>query len=430
MLKTLRNRNFAFVWIAGLVSIFGDYMLFLALPVYIYTITQSTLQTSIMFAAGIIPRLLFGSLAGVFVDRWDRRKIMIVSNIVLRIGLLPLLLVNSAENIWIIYIVQFFESAAGQLLLPAEGALLPMLVPEEDLISANALYGLNNSIARLVGPAAGGLAVGILHLSGIALLDAASFFIAAALLALIQLPVKKIASIMKQSNVAQAVRRVWQEWVDGARLIRRDDRLALLFIIACLPQIGEGVFSTLLAPYVTSVLGGSELEYGYVVSAQAVGGIVGSILLGSLLKKLPLHRVLAVGAFFLGVIDLVIVNYSPFIPGVLPAIILMAIVGVPAIGYSMGLSTLLQLSTTNQYRGRILATFAATSAFLALIGTLLAGSLGETISVPLILNTQGLGEIIVGILGWIYYKRLLIRPSSADILESTNIQEQSATTSS
>src|SRR5262249_1602000 len=143
------------------------------------------LATSIMFAAGIVPRLLVGSIAGVFVDRWDRRKIIIGANILLGLGLLPLALVHSTETVWIIYIVQAFEATIGQFLGPAEGALLPTLVDKDHLMSANALNSLNNNLARLIGPALGAVVVGTLHLGGVAIIDAISFFVAAALVMLI-----------------------------------------------------------------------------------------------------------------------------------------------------------------------------------------------------------------------------------------------------
>ena len=81
MLAILRQRNFALLWLGSLISFVGDWVLFIALPVYIYDLTGSALATGGMFIAQTAPRLLFGSIAGVFVDRWDRRRTMIVANL-------------------------------------------------------------------------------------------------------------------------------------------------------------------------------------------------------------------------------------------------------------------------------------------------------------------------------------------------------------
>ncbi|MDP9372881.1 MAG: MFS transporter, partial [Chloroflexota bacterium] len=185
MLAVLRQRNFALVWVAGLISLTGDWLLFVAVPVAVYQLTGSTAATAAAVAARVLPRLALGSVAGVFVDRWDRRRTMLVANLLLGLCLLPLLLVRSAEWLWLLYLVSFAQSTLAQFLGPAENALLPCLVAEADLVPANALNGLNDNLARLVGPPLGGLIVAGWGLTGAALLDAASFFAASGLVALV-----------------------------------------------------------------------------------------------------------------------------------------------------------------------------------------------------------------------------------------------------
>src|SRR5262245_54601932 len=103
MWATLRQRNFALLWIAGLISLMGDWMLGIALPVAVYDMTGSVVAMGGMLLAGSLPGILFSSLAGVFVDRWERRRTMIIVNILLAISILPLLLVRSADWLWLIY---------------------------------------------------------------------------------------------------------------------------------------------------------------------------------------------------------------------------------------------------------------------------------------------------------------------------------------
>src|SRR6266545_4477860 len=181
MLATLRQRNFGLLWSAGLISLAGDWMLLIALPIYVYQLTGSALATSTIFIAKRLPNLLLGSVAGVFVDRWDRKRTMVVANLLLAFALLPLLVVRSAGQLWIVYIVALIESTIVQFFSPAENALLPRLVGEEHVVAANSLNALNDNLARLIGPALGGLVAVWLGLAGVALIDAASFFIAGAL---------------------------------------------------------------------------------------------------------------------------------------------------------------------------------------------------------------------------------------------------------
>ena len=157
MFNLLRRRNFALLWFGGLISIMGDRVLLVALPYFVYQQTESTFASAVMVAAELLPRLLFGSVAGVFVDRWDRKKLMVITSIAQGIVILPLLLVHSADSMWIVYLVSFFQTMLAIFFGPAENALLPLLVEEEELLPANSLNALNNNIARVIGPPIGGV---------------------------------------------------------------------------------------------------------------------------------------------------------------------------------------------------------------------------------------------------------------------------------
>src|SRR3712207_2880894 len=123
MLAVLRRRNFALVWVAGLISLTGDWLLHVAVPLVVYQMTGSTTATAAAVAARVLPRLVLGSVAGVFVDRWDRRRTMLLANLLLGLCLLPLLLVRSAEWLWLLYLVSLVQSLLAQFLVPAENAL-------------------------------------------------------------------------------------------------------------------------------------------------------------------------------------------------------------------------------------------------------------------------------------------------------------------
>src|SRR5919199_6799958 len=217
MLATLRRRDFALVWLAGLISMMGDWVLYIALPIYVYQLTGSALATSAMFAAEMVPALFVGSVAGVFVDRWDRKRTMVVANLLLTLGLLPLLLVHSAGQVWLVYMVSFFESVVAQFFSPAERAFLPTLAGQEHLVAANALNALNNNLARLVGPALGGVVAAWLGLAGVTLVDALTFLLAAALVLLVtasgrveRIDPERAAEVAERAWIA-----VWRDWLGG-----------------------------------------------------------------------------------------------------------------------------------------------------------------------------------------------------------------------
>ena len=126
MLRVLRFRDFRLLWSAGLISSIGDWALRAGLPFEIYRLTGSTLATAAYLLAGLLPQVLFGSTAGVFVDRWDRRKLMIWVNVALALALIPLLGVETV-GIWIVYATVIVAVILGLLFEPAEMAVLPRL---------------------------------------------------------------------------------------------------------------------------------------------------------------------------------------------------------------------------------------------------------------------------------------------------------------
>ena len=185
MFATLRQRNFTLLWLAGLISLIGDWALSVGLPIYVYLLTHSVLALSIAVLVESIPNIVLGSVAGVFVDRWNRKYTMVVTNLLLALTLLPLLLVRTADRVWIIYIVSFALACFEQFFIPAQNALLPTLVKEEHLVQANSLNSLSSNLARLIGPALGGLIAAAFSLNGIVVVDAVSFLVAAMFVALI-----------------------------------------------------------------------------------------------------------------------------------------------------------------------------------------------------------------------------------------------------
>src|SRR5882672_11112750 len=113
MLSVLRQRNFALYWFADFVSMIGDWLLFIALPYYVYQLTGSALATGLSFILYNVPRLVLSSVAGVFVDRWDRQRILIIANVASALLICPLILVQSPAGLWIIYSVVFMQASVS-----------------------------------------------------------------------------------------------------------------------------------------------------------------------------------------------------------------------------------------------------------------------------------------------------------------------------
>jgi MFS family permease len=182
------------------------------------------------------------------------------------------------------------------------------------------------------------------------------------------------------------------------RLVQGDRVILTIFVFLAVTGLGEGVIVTLLPAFVKEVLRGGALELGWLMSAQAVGGLIGGLVVGYAANALTPSRLLGLSAVAIGLIDLTIFNYPAFFSGITLGLILFVVVGVPVTGVLTSLYTLLQNATEDRYRGRVFGAFDTTQALLILVGTLVGGALGDVIGVVVVLNVQGGAYVLAGIL--------------------------------
>lgn len=394
--RVLRG-DFALVWFSGLLTMTGGWMIRIALPVYIYEATGSALATGALLISGTVPSIVLGSVAGVFVDRWDRKRTMVITTALTAIIFVPLLLVRTADLLWAFYLVRFCESSIGQFYGPAETALLPQLVREDELASANALNALNNNLGRLVGPALGGVVYAASGVTGAILAYVAALVAAVLLLQMVRAQVPNRPS-SETGAAASAWRRFWTEWLAGIVVIVRSPPLRVIFTLIAITAVGEGIFAVLFVVFVQLVLRGGAPELGLLFSAQAVGGLIGGVVVVGLAHALNPRVMLGLGAVLFGLIDLAIFNYPALTPSLIPALVLFVLVGLPASGMEPSFTTIVQRATKERLRGRVFAAMFTTLAFGSLFGMLIGSTLGDRVGVVTLLNIQGLGYVFGGLL--------------------------------
>jgi len=412
MLATLRHRNFALLWLGGLISFVGDWALFIALPVFVYDLTGSTLATGAMFMAQSLPRLLLGSLAGVFVDRWDRRRTMIVANLLSAAVLLLLLLVRTPADLWLLYMVAFVQTTVTLFFSPAESALVPHLVGEDQLLHANTLTALNWELTRLIAPPLGGLAMVWLGFGSVIALDAVSFLLSAGLIALISQPHEAVQLLTQDDPRAagpNAWLRMWRDLAAGLRLVWRDRLIRSIFLITATAMVAEGLLNVLSFPWLKLVLHGGALERGWLSSAQAIGGLVGGLLISRAARLVRPAQLVGVSGIMLGLLMLAYVNVdtlpidrSLFLPA---ALLIKALQGVPIMGMFVSVDTLLQQNSADRYRGRIFGAYGATIGLAVLIGQALASMFGDRIGIIPVLDMMGLAYLLAGLLALLLLRK-------------------------
>ncbi|GAA1600489.1 MFS transporter [Kribbella hippodromi] len=394
----VRQRDYRLMLSAGLISLTGDWLLRTGLAFQVYVLTGSTLASGGLLLASFLPAVVLGSLAGVFVDRWDQRTTMIVTNVLNAVVLLPLLAVHGASTIWIVYGVVLAQSCLQQFFTPAEQSLVPVLVNTEQLVTANALNSQIRDLSRLIGAALGGLFAAIGGLTMLAVADAVTFLIAVALVAAMRhRRTPNQADEPAEETAGGAIRRLKTEWTDGLRLCVAGPAIRLLFVFSLVTGVGEGIMSTLFAPFVSADLGGDGKVYGLIVSSQAIGGIVGGLIAAAIGSRWPAATLWGLGAFAFGLIDVALFLYPLVSDSTLPAFVFMIIVGLPGALSLAGMMTVFQYLTADGTRGRIFGAIGAAESVAVLVGITTAGFLGDAVGIIPVLVVQGLGYVVGGL---------------------------------
>ena len=385
---------------AGLISLSGDWVLRVGLAYYVYALTGSTVASAGMLLASFIPQILLSSLAGVFVDRWDPKRTMVVTNLALAGGLLPLFLVTHPRGVWVVFVVMAWQGAVQQFFAPAEQKMLPLVAAPTQLPTVNALFGQNRDASRLLGAALGGVLVAAGGLVPVVIADLASFLIAAGLC--LMLPVvaagRRLSAGRGWITLGGRIRALREEWTEGLRLSTRESVLRALLIFLAIVSVGEGVMGTLFAPFVRSVLHGSGGDFGLINAAQAAGGIGGGLVAAALGRRLDPVGTLSLSAIMFGAIDLTLFLYPLAWPAVWPAAILIAGAGVAGTFMLTAAMTLMQAHTTDRYRGRVFGALGAVEGVAIVTGTVGAGVLAHVLGIVAVLSVQGAGYVAAGML--------------------------------
>ncbi|HEX5165084.1 MAG TPA: MFS transporter [Thermomicrobiales bacterium] len=423
MFAILRNRDFGLLWLAGLISLAGTRAFIIALPIHVYRLTDSTLATAGAFAASFLPGILFGSLAGVFVDRWDRKTTMVVSNVVQALLLLPIL--AAPDSLTLLYTIAAVQGTVGLFFSPAESAFLPTLVGKDKLVAANAMNSLNDNLALLIGPATGAMLYAQIGFAGAAMFDAASYAIAAVLIRLIAASGKP--ERMPETPTTAPVRTMLDDWKGGMRVIRNDTSLKVLFAAFSFNGVAEGVFLSLgLAPLVLDVLGGTAAQVGWLATIQAVGGIVAGIIIVRIGHRFSLRWLIGGGMIGLGLADFCFFNSyrlaSPGNASVAVAMVFMALAGLPAVAGASGRQTLVQEQTTDAFRGRVFGALRSAQGLTMLVGLAIGGVFGDSIGLVPVLSASAIVRMLGGVLAF----ALLPSPSAARQHLATSPQAASA----
>lgn len=393
----LRNRDFRLLWIGQSISNFGDSMTNLALLLLVNHLTGSTAALATMAIVLALPTLTFGLLAGVYVDRWDRRQVMIVSDLLRGALVLGFVFVDSPEKIWFLYLIGFVQASIGTFFNPARSALIPNLLPREGLLTANAFTQTAQIIFGLLGTAAAGALIGMFKIYWpVFVIDALTFFFSVLMVALIAFR----GEIAAKPGQSASPRAILGELVGGLRITFGNRVLAGTILALAVTMLGLGAVNVLLVPLIVNDLRIPETWFAGVEFAQTSAMILSGALVTMLAAKFKPTQILAVSFVGIGLV----IGLMSGVSAAWQLLVILFGAGLFITPLQAATQTIAQTSVPNEVRGR---TSAANNAFITtanLISMAAAGVLADAIGVRMVFIVSGVVVASAGLIAGLMFR--------------------------
>ncbi|MBI2909486.1 MAG: MFS transporter [Chloroflexi bacterium] len=406
--SVLRNRPFLRLWLAQALSQTAQNSIFYALMVFIEKETGSSFHMSLLILTAILPSVTFGMAAGVFVDRWSKRTVLVTTNILRGVAVLAFLLFE--QTLGLIYLVNLIFSVIGQFFAPAELSAIPCIVPRRQLITANGLFNLTFTGSQL----AGFVIVAPLLIKWLG--PDTPFLVIAFVFGLAAILVSFLPSMdpPKRNGLANATRTIFSgtlsEFHDGWRLLRGDPKISLSMVHLTLTGTLVFLMGMLAPGFSMRIMGVGAEDAVYIFAPAGIGVVIGIIVLPRLATRWPKDRLVTIGLlvtavtlFSLGaggrIKEYLILHAGSEAAGLAEAItVVMAVAFVLGLGYALvniPAQTIVQEKVPEDMRGRIFATQLVFGSVASILPLVFLGGLADRIGVGLVILI--LGGVVLGV---------------------------------
>ena len=379
------NRNFTLIWLGQLVTEMGTSLTSLAASIYVYKVTGSALNVGLMLMASAAPSLLVGLVAGVFVDRYDRKKIMMAADLIraVLIASIPFLLPSGIA--WI-YILVALSATIGQFFTPAHASVLPEIASEDELNAANSLMAISSFGSLVIGYAAAGLITSSFSIAWAFYIDAATFLISGFLIYLTRIPAIQVDESTNVNSIFQNLR-------SGIQVITTTNSLRSMFIAYIFIGIIFGFTNAIRLPFTIHALKSTEFVFGLIESVALIGFVIASLLIANLGDRLREGQWLAIsfiGMAFTGVLF----SLSTAVWFALTITVVEGFMNAPSV---IARALVIQRNTPREARGRVFSAFFVTRDVMFMTGMAMAG-LADIFDVRALYFSSSIVILAVGIL--------------------------------
>lgn len=379
----------------------------------IYGFTHSNTAVSGMILSFMVPAVLFSVISGVYVDRWNKKRVLLFTHLIRGVLLLPFLIPNL--HLGFIYTLTFLIAVVTQFFVPAESSIIPQLVPRKLIVPANAVFSFGLFGIMLIGYILSGPALLLLGRTYTIILLISLFFVSALIVTRIKLAVKKEKSLDKNLSSLRSFS-IAHEAKEIFIFIRRVRKVMHALLMITIAQSVIFMFAVLAPGYVTTMLEAPLESLSVILIAPAGLGLgIGAFMLGSMGKKLECKWISAVGFIIVGVVFMLlslasrVASYgfvhslNSFLPNVLNIDILHIIVLMALVtGFGISLifipsNSTIQIETSEEMRGRMYGLLSSLTGAVSFLPVILAGGLADVLGVGAVITGVGVIMVAIGI---------------------------------
>ena len=404
----LRIRDYRYLFAGQVVSDIGDGITLLLVLLVINDLTGSTAALALMAIAEAVPAFTVGLFAGVYVDRWDRRRIMLASDLLRAVIVLAFAFVQTSALLPLFYVLGFTQASIATFFRPARGAMLPHVVPTAGLPAANSLATASQVIGNLIGAGAAGVLFGLFGSGVIGFaIDSATFVISFLLISRIS----RTAGVIDRTPGVTTRDGVGASVLEGLRIIRGSRVLLGIVMAVGVTMLGLGAVNVLFVPLVVNELAVSPTWMAGIDGAQTAGMLMAAGLVTTLARRLSPTTIISLGLLGIGV-SIGLVSGVREIWQVLPILLAVGLFVTPL---QAMVQTIVQTSTRDATRGRVVSVVQAAMSTASVTSMAIGGVLGAIIDIRAVFLVAGVVVVLAAGLSALMFRGISGRPAPSEL---------------
>ncbi len=387
--KIITSRTYFPLWLGQLVSNFGDTLNYIALVVLVYQLSGSGVAVSLTVLFEIVPLLLLAPIAGIVIDRFPRKTILVASDLA-RGGLV--LMLAFANATWQVYAIAALLTAASVFFSPTLQAVIPSVVDKESLLAANSVAWSTGQLVQIVASVVAGGLIAAIGTSPAFVVNALSFLFSALMISRLIIPAHA-------GEVDRGSRRGFAGWLgdarEGLRYVREDRFVSRLLLVQAVASLAVGATGALLVVLSERHLRLPPEGFAWLLLAIGVGALLGPIILGSFTSNYRNARLLFVPYIIRGAGDILIALLTP-----LPvALLILFVYGLNTSTGMVVYNSLMQSHVPEGVRGRVYTLMDLTWSLMQMVSLGIGGLLVDTVGIQVVYYAGGVLLAVAGLLG-------------------------------